>query len=256
MLLFLLAAGTLSVDTSRSSVVVNVFKAGLASAALHDHRISPDTWSGTVTLDPDHPESATVELSIDATSLHDHETKLSAADRKKVDAETQANVLDTAKFPSIAFHGTRFEPQAGSAPGHWKGSVDGTLDLHGVSKAVAIPVVATMSNGELHVTGSVSFAQTGYGIKPIYKAFGAIQVKDEVRIDLDVIAVPATKKADRRPWRGGRRRHGPPGLRTTTVAAGLPPTGPPADRPRRGPTRRDRPSPAARGSGPASSSPS
>src|SRR3954470_10710609 len=88
MLFFLLAAGTLPVDTSRSSVVVNVFKAGLASAALHDHRISPDTWSGTVTLDPDHPESATVELSIDATTLHDHEAKLSVSDRKKVDAET------------------------------------------------------------------------------------------------------------------------------------------------------------------------
>jgi len=53
MLLLLLAVQTLSVDTTRSTLVVKVFKSGLASAALHDHFVSPETWNGTLQLDPD-----------------------------------------------------------------------------------------------------------------------------------------------------------------------------------------------------------
>jgi polyisoprenoid-binding protein YceI len=181
------ATAEFKVDTTRSKVIVAVYKKGGASGFLHDHQMVPSEWSGTVRVDPAHPETIAVDLIFQSGSLHDQETALSAGDRAKVDAEAKSSVLEAEKFKEIEFKADRFTP---SAPGSLKGTLDGTLTLHGQTHPISVPVEASLEGGEIHAKGKTPLKQTAFGIKPVYKMLGAIQVKDSVDIEFDVVIAP------------------------------------------------------------------
>jgi len=188
-LLLLAATAGFKVDTARSKVTVAVYKKGSASTFLHDHQMVPSDWTGTVSLDPAHPETIAVDLVFQSGSLHDQETALSAGDRAKVDAEAKKSVLEAEKFPQIEFKAERFTP---SAPGSLKGTLDGALTLHGQTHPLSVPVEASFEGSEIHAKGKVALTQTAFGIKPVYKLLGAIQVKDAVDVDFDLVITAAS----------------------------------------------------------------
>jgi hypothetical protein len=63
--------------------------------------------------------------------------------------------------------------------------VRGNLNLHGKNQAVV--VLVALEGG--HYRGSASFKQSSFGIDPIRIAGGAVKVKDEVKIEFDIVAV-------------------------------------------------------------------
>ena len=87
-------------------------------------------------------------------------------------------VLDPDKFPEISFHSTSIEA---ASPGKW--NVLGDLMLHGQTHPVKVEVEG--ANG--HYRGSSRFRQTEFGITPISIGGGSVKVKDEVRIEFDVV---------------------------------------------------------------------
>ena len=121
-----LAAQDRSIDVERSTVTIHVGKAGLLSAAGHEHWVTAPISSGAIN-DSNAPR---VEFTVET-------AKMRVKPDPKVDAKTEAQIqkdmeemtLETARYREIAFQSSHIEK---AAEGEWR--VDGTLSLHGVSK--------------------------------------------------------------------------------------------------------------------------
>jgi polyisoprenoid-binding protein YceI len=172
------AAQDAAIDVQRSSITIHVGKAGLLSAAGHDHTISAPISSGTIRESPPH-----VEFTVQT-------AKMTVKPDPKVDAKTQAEIqkdleemtLETKKFPELTFRSSRVDKLA---DGQWK--VEGDLSLHGVTKPVSLTVKRTGDSYTAHTV----LKQTDFGIKPISVAGGTIKVKNEVEIDFLIFPRPA-----------------------------------------------------------------
>ena len=94
------AAQDMAIDAERSTITIHVDKAGLFSAAGHEHWVSAPISSGTIRESP----SAYVEFTVQT-------AKMTIKPDPKVDAKTQAEIqrdmedltLETKKFPQITF---------------------------------------------------------------------------------------------------------------------------------------------------------
>lgn len=187
----LAATATWPIDTSKSEVVVHVFRAGALSPSLHNHAFVPEHWSGNLAFDPQAPERSSVEVSLDAASLRDQEPELSAKDRATVEQQVHSpRILDTQRYPDIRFTADRLEDLHRLDAQHIQGVLIGSLELHGQKQPLRIPIEATWGSQGLDATGNVSFLQSEFGISPYKKFLGAIAVQDRVRVDLKIHANP------------------------------------------------------------------
>jgi polyisoprenoid-binding protein YceI len=167
---------TREMDVTRSTLTVRVFKAGLFSAFGHNHEIRAPISRGSF---DESAELPAVQLQVDARQLQVLDPDLSVKDRALVQQTMLGpEVLDTAKFPEIRFRSLTIE-KAGE--GKWR--VHGDLTLHGQTRPVLVEV-----NGEPgHYRGSAAVRQTDFGIKPVTVAGGAIKVKNEVRVEFEIV---------------------------------------------------------------------
>ena len=168
-----------AVDTQRSTITIHVGKSGLLSAAAHDHTVNAPISSGTI-LESGDPR---IEFRVETAKMTvKPDPKIDAKDEATIQKHMEEMVLETKKFPEIAFRSSRVQKLT---DGQWK--VDGDLSLHGVSKAVSLTVKQT---GESYTTHTV-LKQTDFGIAPISIGGGVIKVKNEVEIDFQIFARPA-----------------------------------------------------------------
>jgi polyisoprenoid-binding protein YceI len=85
-------------------------------------------FSGTIVGDPAKPEAASVEFTVKAASI---DTAQPARDKHL----KSADFFDADKFPEITFKSTKITPT-----GKNKYDIAGMLTMHGVTKAVTLPV--------------------------------------------------------------------------------------------------------------------
>ena len=162
------------IDTPKSVLTVRVYKSGLFSAFAHDHEIRAPFQSGSFD-----EQKRTVEFKVKAADLKVLDPDGSDSERSQVQHTMEGpKVLDPDKFPEISFHSTSIEA---ASPGKW--NVLGDLMLHGQTHPVKVEVEG--ANG--HYRGSSRFRQTEFGITPISIGGGSVKVKDEVRIEFDVV---------------------------------------------------------------------
>jgi polyisoprenoid-binding protein YceI len=188
-----------TIDASQSRVIVHVSPAGLLSSALHAHHFEPDEWSGEVAWDPEHPRNVRVEVRVAAGSLRDHQPKLSAKDRAKVEGQTRgAEILDSAKFPQILFQAQKLDldrsPSDGD--GDFRGTLMGTLTLHGKTLPLGFPIQGKLSGDRFEVRATASFKQSDFGITPYSTALGTVAVKDEITVETLLAGIPAGRRSD------------------------------------------------------------
>ena len=163
-------------DAGKSTLTVYVYKSGLFSALADDHVIDATLAAGTI--DEGTPPSVSIEVR--AADLRVRDPKLSAGKRAEVQTRMVGpEVLDVEKFPSIAFESTAIESKGADS---W--TVAGRLTIHGQTRAVTF--ATTRTNGRYR--GSVTVKQRDFGITPISIAGGTVKVKDEVKIEFDVVA--------------------------------------------------------------------
>jgi polyisoprenoid-binding protein YceI len=199
------AAEPFAADTSASRLVVRTTKSGLLSGLAHDHQMIPDRWSVRAWFDPARPSELEVEVVVEAASLHDHEPRLNAANRERVDREaTGPEVLDAARYPEIRFRSRSVSGLSLGADGTLSGTLHGRLSLHGTEKEVEVSFRASPRGDGYQVDGTARFAQTAFGMVPYTTAMGTIGVDDEVRIELELALRPGGGK----PTAGSRRRPG------------------------------------------------
>lgn len=164
-----------AIDVTHSTLRVRVFKTGLFSPFAHDHEIEAPISDGNADL------SATpgVTVHVDARKLRVVDAGTSATDRAQIQKTMEGPpVLDSEQFPDISFRSTRVE-QTGDD--HWK--VNGDLALHGRVN----PVIVNVALKDGHYLGSTSIKQREFGITPVSIAGGTVKVKDEVRIEFDIV---------------------------------------------------------------------
>jgi polyisoprenoid-binding protein YceI len=121
-----------------------------------------------------------VEFSVDARALRVMDRDVSDSDRAEIQSTMLGpKVLDSEKFPEIRFRSTTLET---NGPGKW--TAHGDLMLHGQTHSVRVSVAG--SHG--HYRGSAMLRQSDFGITPVTVAGGSIKVKDEIRIDFEIVA--------------------------------------------------------------------
>jgi len=178
-------------DTAASELTLHVFKTGLFSGFLHDHLFVPQQWKGTAKFDPGRVEDFNAEVSVTVASLKDNQDKLSAEDRAKVESQLIGpEVLDASRFPEIRFVADRLRVSV-QKTGELEGTLSGKLSVHGVTKALDVPVHAWRRGDAQVVLGKVTFNQSDFGITPLHQAAGAIAVEDRVLVDFALRLVPS-----------------------------------------------------------------
>jgi len=170
-----------AIDKAHSSVTVRVYKSGLFSAFAHDHAIQAPVASGEIDA-----ASNSVQLSFNATEMKVLDPGVGESERKEIEDTMKSDkVLDVAKFPTISFTGTSPAPDASG-----RRQVTGTLQLHGASRQITVPVVFQNSK----YTGSVTLKQTDFGITPVKIGGGAVRVKDEIVIEFSIVPESASNR--------------------------------------------------------------
>ncbi len=162
------------IDVQKSVLTIRVYKSGLFSAFAHDHEIRAPIQSGSFD-----EQKRMVEFKVRSADLKVLDPGASDNERSQVQSTMLSpKVLDPGKFPEIAFHSTSID-----AAGEGKWNVQGELTLHGVTRPVKIDVAG--ANGSYR--GSVRLRQTEFGITPVTIGGGSIKVKDEVRIEFEIL---------------------------------------------------------------------
>jgi hypothetical protein len=164
-----------AIDTERSSLTVHVGKAGLLSAAAHEHWVNAPIAGGTIAADGYTPA---VRFTVDARRLSVRPEKgVTDKDRAEVQSNMQSKVLESNMYPNIVFGSTEVRRTGVVVWG-----VSGDLTLHGVTKPVSVDV--TRQNDAY--LGTVRIKHTEFGIQPIKIGGGVVRMKDELEISFRV----------------------------------------------------------------------
>lgn len=99
--------------------------------------------------------------------------------------EHMRNALKVTENSTITFKLTDYDV-ARNADGI-AGTINGTLDLGGVTKTISFKANGTPEGGMLHVNGVYELRMTDYGLKPPSLMFGRIKVGDAVKVNFDLL---------------------------------------------------------------------
>jgi len=168
------ASSQKAIDPEGSVLTVRVYKAGLFSALGHDHEIRAPIHAGVFDED-----KRTVDFVVDARALRVLDSGISDKDREEIKITMLGpKVLDAANFSEIRFHSTEV---IGSGENGW--TVHGDLTLRGQTHTVNVDV----KRHDGRYRGTARLRQSDFGITPVTVAGGTIRVKDEVRVEFDVV---------------------------------------------------------------------
>lgn len=154
-----------AIDTAHSKLTIHVGKAGLFSAAGHEHTVVAPIEQGTI----DEAEPARVRFTVKASALEVQPEP----DQAEVQKTMQSTVLGSDRYPEI-----RFESTSVRKVGDNRWTVTGNLTLHGATKTV----IAEVQKAADVFTGEAHFRQSDFGIRPVTAAGGTVKVKDELKL--------------------------------------------------------------------------
>jgi polyisoprenoid-binding protein YceI len=138
--------------------------------------------NGTVLYDPQHPEAATLEATIECSTVNTNEPKRDA------DLKT-AQFFDVKNYPQMKFKSKRVEPA-----GPDKLKLTGDLTINAVTREVTLelegptpPIRDAQGRDKIGVSGTTKISRKQFGItyNPILET-GGVTVSDEVRIILEI----------------------------------------------------------------------
>ena len=182
------ATRTYVIDASASSVQVHVGKSGVFGFAGHTHEVMAERFEGRVDADADDVAHSSVEITLEASGLKVSGRGEPEGDAPKVqEVMGGAKVLDVSRFPAIRFRSRRVSGRRG-ADGVYELLVAGEVSLHGVSRAVTLPVRVELSGATLTASGRTALAQRAFGIEPVTAGGGTVKVKNEVGVEFRIVA--------------------------------------------------------------------
>ena len=185
--------GDYTVDASDSMVYALVWRDGAAAALAHDHAVRARDLSGTVHWEEAGRRSAKITVETSGLSPDEDEVRALAGLEGSLKSSQRDSILSSIldedqlwakSFPSIVFETTSIEPRGGE----WLAK--GRFTLRGASRTLEAPVTVVPDGDGLRVKGRFSLTQSHFGYAPYSAAFGALRVKDQVDVVLDLALDP------------------------------------------------------------------
>ena len=177
------APGSHAVGPADGELLVLTYREGLAQKVGHDLVLEVRDWQAAVEVGADGlPASVTFEA--DPRSLHVrrglHGAKpLTDSDRASIRENIAKQVLGA---EPIAFRSTSVDASGGRL------TVTGGLEMAGATRPIAFEA-ALGEDGRLGAT--LTLIQSQWGITPYRALMGALKVRDEVEVALDVTLPPS-----------------------------------------------------------------
>ncbi len=171
--------GTHTVGPNGSTLTVNTYREGVAAKVGHDLVIEVTKWEATVDVGPDGAPSS-VTLSADPGSL---EVRSGTGGAKPLNDKDRAEIQSSIANKVLGADQITFTSSASRLNGSDAMHVEGELAIAGTSRPAAFELTAG-PNGA--VGGTIGLNQSDYGIKPYKGMMGALNVRDDVEIVLEV----------------------------------------------------------------------
>ena len=177
-------AGAYRLGPESGRLLVHTTRTGLGARAGHDLTIEVTRWHGHARVDTAVPANSSVTIQVDVESFQVRQgtggvKPLTDADRAEI-SKTLKQALHTAQHPTITFRSRPVDGAAGAF------TLDGELTIMGVTQPVMVQ--GRMTDGR--VVGGATVVQSRWGIRPYSAFFGALRVRDEVKVDFDIVLTP------------------------------------------------------------------
>jgi hypothetical protein len=166
-------AGSHRLGPDNATLSVHTERAGAAAKAGHDLLLHVTAWEATLSL----ADEPAMELVADSRSLRVVEGTGGMQALQEEDIASIHQTIDEEVLgrQEIRFRSTGVRLHGGTL------HVDGKLTLAGATHPISFDL-AVADDGELSATAVVT--QSAWGIKPYSALFGALKVKDEVRVEI------------------------------------------------------------------------
>ena len=167
-------------DAATAECLVFTFKEGLLSAVAHDLQLRVHELA--ITLDD---AAWHLEARVDPRSLRVvgvvrdgvvHPDELGAADKRTIERNIVADVLEAERHPEIRFTSTVATARDDEL------NVEGTLALHGVERPLVVPVRRAADGW----VAEVRLHQPDFGIRPYRAMLGALRVRADVVVRVTI----------------------------------------------------------------------
>lgn len=175
--------GTYRMGTPEGRLTAKTSRSGLGARAGHDLVLEAGQWDAVVSVD--HEGSATIEVTVDASSLTIREAlgglkPMTSADRKTTE-KNMRKVLQPDKYPRVTFTAATPTTQ-GSAV-----TAEGELTLLDVTQPLTVSGTVS-TDGQVQAEATVT--QSRWGITPFSAFFGALRLADDVVITVEAPLQP------------------------------------------------------------------
>ncbi len=177
---------TYQIDKSSSKFTVRTFATGLLSSFGHSPTFAIRDFDGDLQFSPEAAATKMLTVHVRSDSLEVTDD-IRSKDREEIESTMNKTVLESAKYPEIAFTSTSIAlNQLGE--NRYQANINGTLSLHGTAKPVAIPAQITLLGDMLRAGGEFPLLQSNFGIAPVSVGGGALKLKDELKFVFDMVA--------------------------------------------------------------------
>jgi polyisoprenoid-binding protein YceI len=176
------------IDPAATHVTIQVGRSGIFGFAGHDHEVAAPAVRGEITLDRSEISRSRVALEFDATGLKVTGKGDPPEDVPEVQRVMLSDrVLDVTRYSTIAFQSRSISVEQRSGD-RMTLRVTGDLTLHGVTRAITVPVDARIGPDMISGEGKTTVRQTAFGIRPVTAGAGSVKVKDEVEVIFAITA--------------------------------------------------------------------
>jgi len=174
------------INSDQSQMTARVFAGGLLSVFGHDHTIALRDIAGEVLLTSGGIESASLRVTIKASSATETGKEFSDQDRQDIDRAVHEQALESANYPEIVFESTKISVEEAGEK-QYRARTEGELVLHGVVHPIVIPARVTLNGDTLRAKGEFPVKHSDFKIKRLTAAAGAVKAKDEMKIAFDIV---------------------------------------------------------------------
>ncbi len=174
------------VDTRASQFTVQAFASGLVAVIAHSPKIAIRDWTGEVHMATRSLDSMALRINIKASSLEVLDD-LRDADRRELHRVMNQEVLETAKFPDVAYESSEVRSEK-LRDDLYKIKVRGRLSLHGVTSEHSFSAQVSMADDSARAYGEFSVRQSDYDIRVASIAGGTLKLQDDLKFSFYVLA--------------------------------------------------------------------
>lgn len=181
----MITPGTYKLGPDQGTIRLHTYREGMAKKVGHDLILEVGNWQATVEVADDLAASS-LEATLDPSSITVIEgtggvKPLSDGDRADIKKNIDDKVLKTSKFREITFSSNRVEAQ-----GDDRVVVHGDLTIVGSTRPVTLDIALQDGPSGKTAKTATKVVQSQFGIKPFTGLMGALKVRDDVEIHVEV----------------------------------------------------------------------